>query len=210
MKKNDAVPPATGPAACGTLPFSPVILRAASGRGLPFGVTRGWRVFSFCLLVLITGCGGSDGSGEAVSSRRLTEDQYFTLRNLEGEAVRFDEVLEGKKAVLLNFWATWCPPCREEIPDLVELQARRGGDSFTVLGVDVGESAAKVRAFSEKMGINYPLLLDDDMEVARAYGVVGIPTSLLVASDGMIVGEYHGYTSKLVSDVEAVLKREAR
>ena len=186
------------------------------GGGIPFDQSggpsdmkkNGWRVFSFCLLILVAGCGGSSGSGEAVSSRQIGDGQHFTLNNLEGEAVRFDEVLEGKKAVLLNFWATWCPPCREEIPDLVELQAKHGGDSFTILGVDVGESAAKVRVFSEKMGINYPLLLDSDMEVAQDYGVVGIPTSLLITPDGMIVGKYHAYTRKLVSDVESVLKKE--
>ena len=169
---------------------------------------NGWRVLSFCLLILVAGCGGSSGSGEAVSSRQLAEGQRFTLKNLEGQAVAFDEVLEGKKAVLLNFWATWCPPCREEIPDLIELQTKHGGDSFAILGVDVGESSARVKAFSEKMGINYPLLLDSGMETAQTYGVVGIPTSLLITPDGMIIGEYHGYTRKLVSDVESVLKKE--
>ena len=139
-------------------------------------------------------------------ARRLGPDQHFVLKNLKGEEVKFDDVLQAHKAVLLNFWATWCPPCREEIPDLVELQAKHQNDSFTVLGVDVGESGSKVGAFAEKMKMNYPLLLDSEMQVAESYKVVGIPTSLLVTPEGTILGEYHGYTRRLVSDVEKALQ----
>ncbi len=130
----------------------------------------------------------------------------FSLKNLDGQSVSLNQELKTRKAVLLNFWATWCPPCREEIPGLISLQKKYGGDAFTILGVDVGESQVKVANFVKKVGINYPVLLDSDQAVGEMYRVVGIPTSYLVASDGRILGEYHAYTPELVEDVENAIK----
>jgi thiol-disulfide isomerase/thioredoxin len=106
----------------------------------------------------------------------------------------------------VNFWATWCPPCREEIPDLIKLYAKNKDRGLEILGVDVGESPTKVSNFIEKAGINYPVVLDRDMSVSETYRVVGIPTTYLMNSEGAILGEYHGYTPQLVSDVEKALK----
>ncbi|MGH7198714.1 MAG: TlpA disulfide reductase family protein [Candidatus Omnitrophota bacterium] len=130
----------------------------------------------------------------------------FTLKDLGDQDVSFDTLLSENKVVLINFWATWCPPCREEIPDLIKLQEKYKNSGFTVLGVDVGESKAKVSRFAEKMGMNYPIVLDEDMEVARQYGIVGIPTTYLVSSDGRILGRYHAFTRKLAADVEKALQ----
>ena len=114
--------------------------------------------------------------------------------------------MKQNKAVLLNFWATWCPPCREEIPGLIKLQEAYRNKSFTILGVDVGESQKKAAGFVEKTSINYPVVLDSDMKVAEAYSVFGIPTTFLLSSEGKILGEYHGFTSRLVADVEKALQ----
>lgn len=153
-------------------------------------------MFAFFLVVLTAGCSNSGAAG-GVGGGPIADELRFTLSSPSGESVRLDDVLKNNKAVLVTFWATWCPPCREEIPDLIQLQERYGKDGFTVLGVDVGESAAKVSAFMGKTGINYPVVLDTQQTVAAKYRVVGIPTSLLMDSEGRIIGEYHSVSRGL-------------
>jgi thiol-disulfide isomerase/thioredoxin len=159
---------------------------------------------AFVLGSFLTAAGCSAQEGRSVSARGGLE--MFTLKDLSDQDVSFEALLAQNKAVLVNFWATWCPPCQEEIPDLIKLQEKHGENGLTILGVDVGESKAKVSRFAQKMGINYPVVLDEDMEVAREYGVVGIPTTYLVSSDGRILGRYHAFTRKLVADVEKALQ----
>jgi peroxiredoxin len=160
---------------------------------------------TFTSFLLAAGC--MDASVNKVSAGTgLTDEQMFTLKDTQGNTVSLEETLKGKKAVLINFWATWCPPCREEIPGLIALQSKLGGDEFTILGIDAGESKTRVSSFMEKTGINYPVLLDSDSTVATLYHVVGIPTSLLINSSGKIIGEYHAYTPKLMSDVEKAIQ----
>ena len=125
----------------------------------------------------------------------------FALPDVNGVSHKLSDY--RGKWVVVNYWATWCPPCREEIPDLIRLQAKHANDSFTVLGIDVGESGPKVSAFAQKMGINYPVVLDRDNAVAEKYGIVGIPTSLLVRSDGTVGGYARGIAKK-----RALLRRE--
>lgn len=164
---------------------------------------RRWVVGAYLAILMFVG--GCVASNEFVSAAQLKENQYFTLQDLEGQPVSLRDVLKTHKAVLINFWATWCPPCKEEIPGFIESQKAHGGQGFIILGVDVGESQKKVAAFAKKQGINYPVLLDSDMAVADTFKVVGIPTSLLVLSDGSIVDVYHSYSEKLVLDIEKAL-----
>lgn len=158
------------------------------------------------LLFFTAGCMGPSSRDSNAAAGHLENKQMFTLKNLKGENISLEALLKRNKALLLNFWATWCPPCREEIPELIKLQENYQDRSFTVLGVDVGESTAKVSSFADKIGINYPVVLDRDNRVAESYKVVGIPTSILIGSDGKILGVYYGFTSQLVVDVEKILK----
>ncbi len=164
--------------------------------------------FTLSLFFFMAGCMGpsSRDSNAATATGRLGSEQMFTLKNLNGEDVSLEALLKRNKAVLLNFWATWCPPCREEIPDLIKLQEAYQGRLFTVLGVDVAESPAKVSSFANKIGINYPVVLDRDNRVAGIYGVVGIPTSLLIGSDGKVLGVYYGFTRQLAEDVKKAVE----
>jgi thiol-disulfide isomerase/thioredoxin len=169
-----------------------------------------WRmtsILSLSVFLFIVGCVGQ--GSRHVSAKvigELKESQKFTLTDLNGQSVSLDQLLKEKKAVLINFWATWCPPCREEIPDLIKLQEKYKDSAFTILGVDVGESQKKVSGFAEKEGINYPIVLDSDMKVSESFSVYGIPTSYLVSSGGKILGEYHAFTSQLAADVDEALK----
>ena len=158
------------------------------------------------VLTLIT-AGCAEGSKNTASSEgKIATDQYFVLKSVDGSELSLGKELGAHKAVLLNFWATWCPPCREEIPDLIKMQEKYKDAPFTILGVDVGESPSRVGGFVKKMGMNYPIALDRDNAISEKYGIVGIPTSLLLAPDGTVLGEYHSYTRQLESDVKKALQ----
>ena len=167
--------------------------------------TRSAAASAAVFFVLVTGCVGQRNAHSAALVRNLDASQYFSLQDLSGKSVVLADLLKEKKAVLVNFFATWCPPCREEIPDLIRLQEKYSNQSFTVLGVNVGESQKKVSLFAEKMGMNFPIALDSENSVSRAYGIVGIPASLLISSSGKILGEYHAATEELFQDVEQAL-----
>ncbi len=118
----------------------------------------------------------------------------FTLKDPSGGTVRMAD-FKGK-VVMLNFWGTWCPPCRKEIPALMEVQTAYRDQGFVVLGVAFEDTAEAVRAYAAEMAINYPLAMaQDDFE--DAYGpVYGLPLSLFVARDGSICKKHIGEVSK--------------
>lgn len=163
-------------------------------------------IFLLTAIFLSVGCGQSTArSSSSTSEGALSAEQHFTLKDTQGQTVSLDGLLKSNKAVLINFWATWCPPCREEIPDLVNFHAKNKSKGFTVVGIDVGESSDRVATFAEKFKINYPLLLDKDQTVAESFRVVGIPTTLLINKNGQVLGVYHAFTDELVADVEKAL-----
>jgi thiol-disulfide isomerase/thioredoxin len=115
----------------------------------------------------------------------------FVLLDLAGRPVRLAE-LRGR-VVLLNFWATWCAPCREEMPALEALARELGGQGLVVLTVNFEEAPETVRTFVREVGLTLPVLLDADGAVARRYRVTALPASFLVARDGALVGSVLGY-----------------
>jgi peroxiredoxin len=108
----------------------------------------------------------------------------FQLKNLEGKTVSLSG-LRGKP-VLLNFWATWCPPCRSEMPYLQQIYNSYSAQGLELLEIDVGESASPVKQFLASNNLTLPVLLDTDKKVALAYGTAAIPTSLLIDKNGII------------------------
>jgi len=104
---------------------------------------------------------------------------------------------ENKKPLLINFWATWCGPCREEIPSLVELQ-QNYGDQLVVLGVSIDDPLSKLKPYATEMHMNYPVLVGKDrQDVQDAYGpLFGIPVSVFVDRDGRIWKRHSGIASK--------------
>ena len=103
------------------------------------------------------------------------------LLDLQGLPWR-SEQLKGR-AVVLNFWATWCPPCKAEMPSLQTLHEISGGDPV-VIGVNVRETASRVRRYLQTAGIDFPVVLDPQAELARRLGVSAFPTTLLIGPDG--------------------------
>jgi peroxiredoxin len=125
------------------------------------------------------------------------------LNDVEGRALRLGDY-KGK-VVLLNFWATWCGPCKAEIPGFVELQAKYR-DKLTVVGLSVDDPADKARAFANEYKINYPILLADGKEeVQDAYGPIwGIPASFIISKDGKVCRRHLGIAPKAVFEKEVV------
>jgi peroxiredoxin len=114
----------------------------------------------------------------------------FTLKDLNEKSHTLSEY-KGK-IVFLNFWATWCPPCRAEMPSMQKLYTTWDSREFVMLAVDIGESREKVKAFAEENGYTFPILLDRDKKVARKYMVRGIPTTYLIGKDGNIIKKIVG------------------
>ena len=109
----------------------------------------------------------------------------FTLTALAGGNMQLS-TLRGKP-VILNFWATWCPPCRAEMPELEALWQRYKDDGLLLIGVDQGENAATVERFARGVvATTFPLLLDTNQAVGRAYGVRALPTTVFIDAEGRI------------------------
>ena len=128
----------------------------------------------------------------------------FTLTSLDGSQVRLSD-FRGK-AVLLNFWATWCPPCKVEMPWFEDLQNRYGKDGLVVLGVAMDDSEpATIAKFASELGVNYPVLLGTD-KVSDDYGDVQyLPTTFYIGRDGTIVDKMTGLLDR--KDIEDAAKK---
>jgi len=96
------------------------------------------------------------------------------------------------KAVLVNFWATWCEPCREELPSLERLRASLASKPFAVLAVQMGGSPRTARDVAKDLGLRFPVLLDGDSSVTKAWDVSVLPTSFLIAPDGSVATKHVG------------------
>ena len=108
----------------------------------------------------------------------------LVLKDAEGKSVNLRD-FRGS-TVLVNFWATWCGPCVDELPAIDRLRERMAGTKFTVIAVDVGESAARVNAFLKKTPVGFAVLLDPDSELSRKWKVHGLPTTYVIGPDGRI------------------------
>ena len=111
----------------------------------------------------------------------------FTLPDVDGRPVRLRE-LRGK-LVLLNFWATWCPPCRLEMPSMERLYQTFKQTEFAMLAVSIDRQGVEaVKPFMEELQLTFPALLDQQSEVARQYGLRGLPTTYLIDPEGRLIG----------------------
>jgi thiol-disulfide isomerase/thioredoxin len=127
----------------------------------------------------------------------------FALESLDGKTVRLSD-FRGK-AVLLNFWATWCEPCKLEMPWFVELEKQYGPQGLAVVGVAMDDSGKdKVAKFAKEMGVNYPVLLGKESVGEEYGGLEYLPTSFYIDRDGKVVQRVFGLRSR--SDIEDWIK----
>ena len=131
----------------------------------------------------------------------------FSLKSVDGKTVKLSDY--KNKVVLIDFWATWCPPCRKGIPDLIELQKEFKKD-FVVLGISVDtDTKGDVPGFIKDYGINYPVVYGDNSTAKLFGGVSGIPTSFLIDKKGNIVDKHVGLVPKetLAAGIKNLLKK---
>ena len=130
---------------------------------------------------------GSGGKGS--SDDKPAPAPALALPDLKGKIVSLADY-KGK-VVLLDFWATWCGPCAEELPDLKELQSKFGAKDFTIIGVSLDEDKRAVSAFVKDNAVPYPILLAGE-NPPEGYPVTAIPTAYLIDREGIIVQKYFG------------------
>ncbi len=118
----------------------------------------------------------------------------LTLATLDGDEVTLSD-LRGK-AVMLNFWASWCGPCRIEIPHMIALYDEYRDSGFEILAVNLRENPAQVQAFADQLGMNFPIALDTNGQVGAAYYVRAIPTTYFLDSEGVIRFIHRGTLSE--------------
>ena len=147
------------------------------------------------------GTGGEGESPAACMANAKPANFDFTLKDLEGKEVSLS-TFKGK-VMLLNFWATWCGPCKAEIPGFVELQEKYKND-LVIVGFSVDDTADKARAFAAEYKMNYPILLGEGREdVQDSYGPIwGIPASFIVSKDGKVCRKHLGIAPKAVFEKE--------
>jgi peroxiredoxin len=156
-----------------------------------------------CLLIGVAGCdpGFSDGAAETGSDARTVQERGgpriggyapdFQLWNLEGEPIKLSSFLG--RVVLLNFWATWCGPCRIEMPAMEALYREYDRRDFEILAVSTdAQGAAVTRPFKESLGLTFPILHDSDFRTGVLYGTRTLPMTFLVDRRGIITHRIFG------------------
>lgn len=128
----------------------------------------------------------------------------FTLRALDGSNLRLHE--QRGRVVLINFWATWCGPCRQEMPLLNQLYQKYRGSGFTLLGINVDEDGRKAQAVANQLGLAFPVLLDADKAVSQRYELASMPSTLLIDRDGRVRYLHKGYQA----GYEALYEKQIR
>ena len=157
------------------------------------------RYLFVAVMALFWSCTPSAPTGETQMAATLSG------KTLDGKTVALSDY--KNKGVLVDFWATWCDPCKAEIPELMKLQDHLGPKGFAVLSVSMDEDVAEVAPFAKATKINYPIILNGGEVAPKGWVVPGLPTSYLIGRDGKVLQRQFGSKSlkKLTADVEAAL-----
>lgn len=164
--------------------------------------------------LLLAACGGgaAQGSGAASPGGGATATD-FALDDIKGGRFQLSDHL-GKEVIVLDFWATWCDPCKTEMPHLVELYEKYKSKGLLVVGVSIDgpESLAQVKGDAAQLGITFPVLLDTESRVVASYNPRrSAPYSVVIDKQGHVVKQHDGYTAgdelTLAKEVEAELSK---
>ena len=148
-----------------------------------------WGLTVLLLGSLLLACGNGDPAVPAgIGQGNRAPD--FQLKTLDGQEVGLEDYRGS--VVLLNFWATWCAPCVEEVPALEAVYRARQDDGFVVLGVNFQESPQEIEPFVEARDVSYPILLDSNGQVMKTFRAAGLPVSLLIDREGVIQVRHTG------------------
>jgi len=156
-------------------------------------------VLIFILLIIIVVIQNPSSKEEMILSLQNNENTGldignlapdFILKSVGGSDVQLSS-FRGKKAVVVNFWATWCPPCREEMPAFEEIYKNKKG-KMEILGVNLQESERAVNNFLKAVPVTYPLLLDPDASIKKKYNVFTQPITYFINKEGIIIDKKFG------------------
>jgi peroxiredoxin len=144
----------------------------------------------------------------AASSLEGTAAPDFALKSAGGENLRLSEYRGD--VVMINFWATWCGPCRQEMPLLDDLFSRYERVGFRLLGVNIDDDSRRAMQMMEELGVSFPVLFDEKKEVSRLYQVEAMPVTVLVDRTGTVRHVHHGYKpgyeEKYLTEIRSLLR----
>ena len=183
-------------------------------------MSRPIRFDKSTLMIIVALCLSSCNNGDGATSppaslpaiadstlpARVALRPTLTLPTLHGDSLRLSDF--QVKHVLVNFWATWCPPCREEMPDLIALHERFESREFSVIGISVDlEGPDVVQAFVDEYTVPYPIALGGDGAAEAFGGAFALPTSFLLNPDGEVIGRFPGVfpAEMMVEEFESML-----
>jgi peroxiredoxin len=158
-------------------------------------------------LLALVGVGiGASMSATAVAPATVAPD--FTLRTMDGQNLRLQE--QRGRVVLVNFWATWCGPCRQEMPHLNKLYDKYRASGFVLLCVNVDEDSKAAAGVASKLGVKFPVLYDPNKVVGKLYGLDKMPSTVLIDRDGKVkylhLGYVNGYEETYEKQIRELLK----
>jgi|SRR6516164_5337912 len=162
------------------------------------------------MLLLLAAALGLNGSISAAAESKIQAPDW-QLTDVEGKTMKLSD-FRGK-VVILDFWATWCPPCRAEIPGFVEIQKKYADKGFTMIGVSLDrEGPSVVKPFIARFGMNYPVVMGNQKVAADYGGITAIPTTFIIDRQGYIVAGYQGLTMQSIfeSVIDGLLENAQR
>ena len=132
----------------------------------------------------------------------------FVLKSASGENLRLSEYRGD--VVMINFWATWCGPCRQEMPLLDELYGRYQRVGFSLLGINIDDDSRRAMKMVQELGVTFPVLFDENKEVSKLYKVDAMPVTILVDREGRVRHVHHGYKTgyedKYLTEIRSLLR----
>jgi peroxiredoxin len=152
---------------------------------LPVSLRHGVRVLSMAVALLA----GTSAGAANLQPSAIAPD--FTLRSMDGPNLRLQE--QRGRVVLVNFWASWCGPCRQEMPHLNKLYDKYRGSGFVLLGVNIDDNARTATDLATKLGLKFPVLLDTDKTVSKLYEMGAMPSTVVIDREGKVRYLHRGY-----------------
>jgi len=167
---------------------------------------------------LVVACFAAFAVGSALLKNRLRQEESplaalplgrklpdFSLPDTQGAPYTLSKLAPKQKIILINFWATWCGPCRIEMPELAAMAKKDGPDGLLVLGIDEDEDPAKLTAYLRAKPLPFPVLIDQGGALAKRFGIQAYPTTVLVSTDGRVLQVFEGVDKYLQLRVTALL-----
>jgi peroxiredoxin len=165
-------------------------------------------LLAFSAILISSSCRGDTSDPKSLEGKAAPD---FTLKTIDGKEIKLSD--QKGDVVVVDFWATWCPPCRESLPHLQKVSADKelAGKGLKVFAVDAQEELNAIQTFLTKNKLTFTVPMDTDGSAMKAYGVQGIPTTVIIGRDGVVQKAFVGYggeesAKQIDAAIEAALK----